>query len=321
MSEPEMEELAIDTPIEEMPESVLDTIDLITVQVPTTVPSFSVSKNVGVPTGVEGLVAGSATSKPSRAKGPSLGPGGKIKMGSLFGSRNLGSGALTGYLYDFKQTCDKEAIPYNRKDYARILHGFLDKGRKESALKEYFKTKEPLSITQFVIPKMSANEAPKAFDVEKDVKPMGWMVHYKGQVSPPYSGTFRFAGHADDVMLVMINNEVVFNGSWSANYYNGKDNVRETVAPKGIAGNPLLGGKWINMHADSTYDMEVILGEVPGGSFHAFLLVQDKRKDYETHPDGYPILPVFQIMPTEIPEYQENKGIQVAKHGLVFGVQ
>jgi hypothetical protein len=42
-------------------------------------------------------------------------------------------------------------------------------------------------------PDMMAGVAPKAFGVEKTVEPNHWLIHYKGRVSPPENGRYRFA--------------------------------------------------------------------------------------------------------------------------------
>jgi hypothetical protein len=37
------------------------------------------------------------------------------------------------------------------------------------------------------------------------VQPSNWIIHYKGQVSPPSAGTYRFWGTADDLIAVAVN--------------------------------------------------------------------------------------------------------------------
>ncbi len=289
--------------------------------------TFSLPKPMALPT----LTTGMASSRVGGTGGQGAskgGPGvGKIKMGSLFGSRNLGGGALTGYLYDFKQDRKKEStsvgVAYQgngkggTKAYAEVLDRFI-KNWDEAELEDYFRSDDPLSITQFVMPQMNASEAPKAFEVEKNVKPSGWMINYSGKMSPPHTGTFRFAGLGDDVLIVRVDGKVVFDGSWS--HYSKVDGVREKIG-KSFTGSSMWGGKWIKLRSGQTYTMEVIFGEVPGGKCSAFLLVQDKDENYEQHLRGYPILPVFQMLPTEIPKYSDKEGFRVLEDGLVFGVE
>jgi hypothetical protein len=60
---------------------------------------------------------------------------------------------------------------------------------------------------------MEATEGPKAFDVAKDVQPRMWVVHYKGIVTPPESGTYHFVGGGDDTLFVKFDGKNVLDGS------------------------------------------------------------------------------------------------------------
>ena len=79
-------------------------------------------------------------------------------------------------------------------------------------LNRYYRFSKPLYTTQIFIPDMNANEGPKAFGAEKLVKPSRWVIHYKGQVSAPEPGTYRFWGIADDVMAAAVNGKTVLVG-------------------------------------------------------------------------------------------------------------
>jgi hypothetical protein len=291
-----------------------DMSDLITVSSSSLAPSFSMPTTAGNPALLSGnLFGGSGT-----GEGDGIGKG-KVKLGSLFGSRNLGGGALTGYLYDFKQNSDKEPIKFN---YNTISRSFTDSW-KDKDLKEYFRSDNPLEVTQIFMPNMPADLAPKAFEVEKDVQPKAWMIHYQGKISPPRSGTFRFCGGADDVLIVRVDGDIVFDGSWSEGYSNANmSEVRQKIGASFGHGPGMFAGKWMRMRAGDVYPIEIALGEVPGGYFMAFLMVQEKGVDYDQNPKGYPILPVLQLMPTEIPDYEVNQkygGFEVMKDGIVFG--
>jgi len=281
----------------------------------TTNSAFTMPTSVSGPTlntqSLTGSVRGSL-----KGKGPGTG---KVRMGSLFGGRGLGATALSGYLYDFKQDEDKKPI---RENYGAISKAFTDSWKLKE-VERFYRSKDPLQVTQIFMPNMSADLAPKAFNVEKEVQPKAWMVHYQGKISPPHSGTFRLCGAADDVLIVRVDGDIVFDGSWSPGYSNADmSEVRQQIGKSFGHGKGMFAGKWMKMRAGDVYPIEIVLGEVPGGQFMAFLMVQEKGVEYKQNPAGYPILPVFQIMPTEIPDYQVNVkmgGFEVMDDGLIFG--
>ena len=51
--------------------------------------------------------------------------------------------------------------------------------------------------------------------------------------------------------------------------------------------------KQVELKAGEALDMEMIIGEVPGGAFCSYLLVEVDGVDYERNRQGAPILPVF----------------------------
>ncbi|RKX36852.1 MAG: hypothetical protein DRP64_17995, partial [Verrucomicrobia bacterium] len=52
-------------------------------------------------------------------------------------------------------------------------------------------------------------------------------------------------------------------------------------------------GNWITLEPGVPLEMEVILGEVPGGEFSAMLVVEEEGVEYERNRQGGPILPMF----------------------------
>jgi hypothetical protein len=86
----------------------------------------------------------------------------------------------------------------------------------------------------------------------------------------------------------------------------------------------MYAGKWMKLRKGDSMPIEIALGEVPGGHFMAFLMIEEKGEKYKQNSKGYPILPVFQLMPTEIPDYKVNEkwgGFEVEKEGIVFGAR
>ena len=237
-----------------------------------------------------------------------------FEMPDLFGSNRKGAGNdFVGYFYDLKQTHKKEpseigkllamSKPDDWEDplfieaqdkYKDIVTSFL-KSWNDNDLERYYKAPREKFAKSFCIPQIYANEAPKAFGVEKNVKPSKWLVHYKGQIAAPETGRYRFHGRGDDVLSVRVKRKLVLDAgvvksSWESsdpdNYKYDMYNDFGTVI-----------GDWIFLQKDAPVPMEVLIGEDPGGDFFCQLYIE---KDDETYPmnleSGYlqrPILPIF----------------------------
>lgn len=67
-----------------------------------------------------------------------------------------------------------------------------------------------------------------------------------------------------------------------------------------MSGATLEIGDWFSLSKDRPVDMEVLVGERPGGAFYCHLLIEQEGVEYPEGPDGRPILPVFKT--AEIPE-------------------
>jgi hypothetical protein len=63
-------------------------------------------------------------------------------------------------------------------------------------------------------------------------------------------------------------------------------------------------GDWITFKAGEVFDLNVIVGERPGGAFCAFLFIEQQGNFYEMQ-DGEPVLPIFQLAPTTLPSPQK----------------
>lgn len=231
-----------------------------------------------------------------------------------FGSQEKSESALIGILYDLKQNQKHEP---QKADYPLVIGDFVREGWNEADLNKYYRVTKPLYATQIFIPRMNANEAPKAFGAEKQVKPSQWVIHYKGQVSPPKSGTFRFVGLADDIIVVAIDGKTVFIGTHPGSRL--KDHGFDVSphdgpkTPSGLA----QWGEWLNLKGNEIYDMEVLVGERPGGQFGAWLMVEEQGVDYPRD-GGKPILPVFQLAEHPLPTGREIPNATAAKPNEIW---
>ena len=224
---------------------------------------------------------------------------------SSFSQSSQSEAPFIGIFYDLKQTQDHKPTSVDPETYNVILDEFLSKGWDESVLSRYYRVTKALATTQLFVPTLNADMAPQAFDVkDPSVKGTRWIAHYKGQVSPPVPGTYRFWGTADDVMAVAVNGKTVLVG-----------NRRDTRLPKTLStwqpserdgahagdGN-LRAGDWMNLKADEIVDLDIMVGDRPGGVFNVFLMVEKQGDNYETDRRGHPILPILQIAPFNTPK-------------------
>jgi hypothetical protein len=230
---------------------------------------------------------------------------GECRCGFADDSGSKGSeAAFIGIFYDLKQTQDHKPTSVDPETYSAVLDEFLSKGWDESVLNRYYRVSKPLATTQIFVPTLNADLAPQAFGVkDATVKGTRWIAHYKGQVSPPESGTYRFWGIADDVMAVAVNGKTVLVG-----------NRRDTRLPKTMAtwqpaerdgahagDGSLRPGDWMTLKADEIIDLDIMVGDRPGGIFNAFLMIEKQGASYNTDRRGHSILPVFQIAPFDTP--------------------
>ena len=187
-------------------------------------------------------------------------------------------GTLSGRLYDLKQTPELKPHPklppkLNDKYVYDIVADFLKANCNRSKLSSYFTAPDTLYNSQIFIPIMQSVEGVKAFGVEKIVKSQAWIAHYRGKVSPPVSGSFRFIGFADDVLAVRLNG-----GKWQW--------MKE--------------GFYTRLEAGKFYDMDIVIGECGGGWFDCMLLFEQEGVTYKKDANGNPILPVFRVADSKL---------------------
>ena len=230
----------------------------------------------------------------------------------LFGaSDGLG---LEGTFYDLKQTPDHKptsmatwgpeagnSTPIANwpqippvKESARFLRSFLTDWNTQ-LLEDFYQSPSKLYNPQIFIPVLPASEAPRAFKADSSVQPRRWIVIYRAKIVPPKSGRFRFIGRGDDFLVVRIDNNNVLDGTWVGEEATSGVNARDDVGTA-MAGQPLRAGAWINMQQGLAMNMQVLIGEGPGGDCGFFLFIQEEGVAY---PKGD--YPVFQLADVPVP--------------------
>ncbi len=240
------------------------------------------------------------------------------QSGSEFGSREISGASMVGILYDLKQSQSRKPMKMDTAAYGRLIDEFISSGWDESVLNRYFRAGRPLYTTQIFIPLMPANSAPKAFGVANIVKPMFWLVHYKGQISPPTSGEWRFWGYGEEACSVAINGKNVLLSNWKE-ITTPSVGWKSTEPPgQPVARGFLKAGDWMNLKAGQVVDIDVLIGERHGGVFCSFLLIEKRGETYEKI-NGHPILPVFQLAPHDTPQPPSpEKGPVIAAKGPIW---
>jgi hypothetical protein len=268
--------------------------------------SFNLPPQIGISTGsIEGKGAGGVPGGTGRG-----GRSGPPRAVNPFGERNItDSTALIGYMYDLKQTAarkpSKFAADTARQDFLDFVKRFVSGGCNPALLSPYYKVQQPIGNYQIFIPKMNADEAPKAFNAERYVAPKRWLILYTGTFIAPVSGTFRFVGLADDVLVVRLNGRTVQDGSLMP----ASGVRREILGRPYVIEHPfyqMYAGEWFELEKDKAYPLEILVGENPGGQFAAYLQIQQKGVEYPQKKGFAPALPVFQLRPTIVPRSSGN---------------
>jgi len=234
--------------------------------------------------------------------------------GGGFGSTNPGSGGLEGYLYDLKQDAKGKSLSYNPDTHFTERIIALQRANfSKSELSKYFRSPTPLYLTRLAIPDTDANRGPQLFQAEKHVQPRGWIAHYRGIIVAPKSGTYRFSGHADDYLMVALDGKARLHASWPST----QPHVSKGWKPTGPANHPtpfqnhLIYGDWVNLRAGQEVEIDIAIGERPGGMVWFYLQVEEKGVNYRETGGGRPILPLFTtapLLPDEIDELKRQFG-------------
>ena len=269
---------------------------------------------------------------PGFGNGAGIGMGGGTGKMNPFGMLEPANNALVGTFYDLKQ--DRNRRPTNVGEATKfqeivdksreILYDFVKRGWNEREFAKYYQAPQKLYQTKVFMPSMDANEAPKAFNCAQEVQGSRWVVVYRGAVRPPKTGKFRFVGAGDDVLAIRFNGKMVFDYGYesaTANIgLNGKasklkdDNDRDwkrlrrdmtmpspvEIRPQG-SGRVVkdLGGLAVGLefeaNAGTDYPIEILISEIPGGLFAAYLMIEEVGATYQKDKNGSPILPVFRL--------------------------
>ncbi|NBB78088.1 MAG: hypothetical protein GVY36_01360 [Verrucomicrobia bacterium] len=254
--------------------------------------------------------------------GGNLGGGaGGSGFATLFGNTSPLAGALEGTFIDFKQDRYREKPP--NEGWMEAGKDFLRNYRLRE-FRKFFNAPQKLYATHFYIPLMNANEAPRAYGVENLVEPSQWVAVYQGQFRSVDGGEFRFVGTADDILIVGVDGKTVLSAGftqYNPTRWSPREEPRFPGPPVSQYLPALTVGDWFKLPAGEPVDLTVTIGEIPGGEFASYLFIEEKGVQYETTPEGRPILPVFKLKDLSQAERQtiQADGYPKRLDGPTFG--
>ncbi len=250
------------------------------------------------------------------------------KLLQAFGDAVSEESALVGRFYDLKHPIDGKAAPLRRQQVVDLIHEFNNKKWDQDIFRAYYSPSVKLYAPYFYLPRCKAAYGPEAFQCNDNpesgapkVEPTAWVVVYRGVVTAPQSGTFRFVGMGDDTLLVRFDNKLVLESGWSIptrKYFdqgthrsyqheitqkapspNSKHQREITTKTKGRAlyqydstphWNRNLGGipsgVPFSVKKGEKYPIEILVSEIPGTEFGFCLLLEEiddpKKPPYGT---------------------------------------
>ncbi len=229
---------------------------------------------------------------------------------SLFGgARSVAVGNdFEGTFYSLRYDRRGKETNLGEEEYKQTIRRFVDLGWNPYVFAPYFRGPQKLYTTQIFIPTIYSEFGPSHFGIPAgpDFDPYFWCVHYKGKIMRKEGGRFRFWGLGDDILLVRVNGTVVFNGSWEAirsdfcEWELHEEDYRYWMGHAEAAV-----GDWFELEPDVPVEMEVLIGELSGTEFCAYLVIEDENEDYAENRQGMPVLPVFKT--AEIPDRVKDK--------------
>lgn len=218
--------------------------------------------------------------------------------------------ALVGRFYDLKQPLREGAKPLTRGEVVQKIKEFDGKKWDQRVFEDYYSPAVRLYAPYFYLPRCKASYGPEAFqcnetDSARRVAPSAWVVVYRGVVTAPEDGFFRFAGMGDDTLMVRFDNKLVLEAGWSIPTRGDmvlgtkKQYQQEITSKKNKCAlyqykqtphwNAVLGGiptgEVFRVKKGKKYPIEILVSEIPGNEF-GFCLLMQKVKSPGTAPHG-----------------------------------
>jgi hypothetical protein len=221
----------------------------------------------------------------------------------FFGLRDSGDGTLEGTFYDFKRKETGENNGFQLNDFKQLLKTYSTSGNIPN-VSHYFVAKTKLYSKYFLFPAIKDTEAPAAFQ-SPESGPGSWIAVYRGNITMPDDGSYRFVGFGDNVMFVRTNGRLLLDASdlgYSGRQRTGGGNVSFPAKNS----TPIFFGSWFEARKGEIRPIEIAVGD-EGGIFCAGLFIQKQGDKYQQGANGIPQLPLFTAGPLTD---DEKKGLE-----------
>lgn len=281
--------------------------------------AMSTSSAFAMPSTMGGMSGGAFSGGGGGGMGGTGMPGGMGGMGmsnvkfTAFGfSGNAPMRGLVGTFYDLKQTPDKKPTELDQNSPGptyEFLNSFASANFNTEMLKPYFKSPVNLMAHRFWIPQMEGFEVPKAFEVDKEVRPRSILVHYKGRIVCPKDGKYKWIAYGADYIGIKVNGKVVLPFKTDPKKGRIYCEKRNALYEKFKGGHAV--SEEVLLRKNQEFDMEVVLAVGASGLVGFSLLVENdediKNRKYKVSKEGLQIPPMFEMeVTTPIPDYPET---------------
>ncbi len=223
----------------------------------------------------------------------------EIGQTTLFGDGQSAGNDLKVSYYNMNLTRRGTTASMNPQAYEAVITKFLESGWDKSILDKFYRSPKTLYATTIMIPLVNSAVGPDAFGEDMNYG-YCWAALYEGKLVYKDEITFRFWGASDDVLVVAVDGEIVLQASWPSSQLTrySKWTSKAPINLTDYLGNQYrVGGDWITLKPGEARDLKAIVGESPGGQFHAQLLVEVKGEKYPLNRRGSKLLPVFAMEP------------------------
>lgn len=228
------------------------------------------------------------------------------EMGLLGSKKSMAIGNdLQGTFYSLAMDRRGNLLKRTEGEVEGDLKRFFSNDWNPRAFARYYRMPQKLYATQIMIPPVNSTIGPQQFGMDESMPPVFWMILYKGKIARPEGGRFRFCGSGDDILAVRVNGKTVLNASYwgpGGKYQSLMDfqNASDKEPRYWLGNSVMYVGDWFELKPGEPVEIEVLIGEVPGGEFYAMLLVEEEGEEYSVKEDGGPVLPIFKT--AEIPD-------------------
>jgi len=185
----------------------------------------------------------------------------------------VSSGGMTGYLFDMKKNRKEEPVV----NFNSALVHVRGENYQQRSFKDYYRAEVNLSFSYLVLDNTSADLGPKSFQAEDEIEPSRWFAVYEGVLSSDHDKEVRFLGRFDDTILVFLNEEVVFDGSWGGQYskiYQECSSRGEQSSLPRVIGRTTCIGDYVQLNAGD--ELRIVVAEIPGGRMGGGLFIEEK---------------------------------------------